>query len=371
MEVIQGTPSSSRSRNVFTTSSTAPATAAPWATPSARSTRRLRAHGELLAERVGPGDVVVLHDPQTAGLVPPMKAARRPVVWRSHIGLDLRDDSRGAHGTSCFHVERGGRYVFSPPGVPCEGLDRGPRHPPSIDPFSPKNQPLTPGVRRSCTPRASSATQRPTHRFARRDGSPATSTARRIPEAPPCGRPRWCAGLALGPAEGHDRACSGLRRARRTDTEPHLVSPGPTSRRSATTRRARRCSARSAAWRPLPARRGAAPLGSADARPEENAAIVNALQRHADVVVQKSLAEGFGLTVAEAMWKGRPVVATAVGGIPDQIEDGERGLLLDPRDLGDVRRGRPGAAGRLQRRGADRRGGADARARPLPRPCAA
>ena len=42
---------------------------------------------------------------------------------------------------------------------------------------------------------------------------------------------------------------------------------------------------------------------------EENAAIVNALQRDAAVVVQKSLAEGFGLTVAEGMWKARPVVA--------------------------------------------------------------
>jgi trehalose synthase len=67
---------------------------------------------------------------------------------------------------------------------------------------------------------------------------------------------------------------------------------------------------------------------------EENAAIVNALQRHADVVVQKSLAEGFGLTVAEAMWKRRPVVASRIGGIRDQIEDRRSGLLLpDPRDL--------------------------------------
>jgi trehalose synthase len=67
---------------------------------------------------------------------------------------------------------------------------------------------------------------------------------------------------------------------------------------------------------------------------EENAAIVNALQRRADVVVQKSLAEGFGLTVAEAMWKARPVVASRIGGIQDQIVDGETGLLLDdPLDL--------------------------------------
>ena len=62
---------------------------------------------------------------------------------------------------------------------------------------------------------------------------------------------------------------------------------------------------------------------------EENAAIVNALQRHATIVVQKSLAEGFGLTVAEAMWKERAVVASRIGGIQDQIEPGESGVLLD------------------------------------------
>jgi trehalose synthase len=91
-----------------------------------------------------------------------------------------------------------------------------------------------------------------------------------------------------------------------------------------------------AAWRELPqARRqrihlACLPMADID----ENAAIVNALQRHATVVVQKSIAEGFGLTVAEAMWKSRPVVASAVGGIRDQIESGETGILLeDPYDL--------------------------------------
>jgi trehalose synthase len=66
---------------------------------------------------------------------------------------------------------------------------------------------------------------------------------------------------------------------------------------------------------------------------EENAAMVNAIQRHAQVVVQKSLAEGFGLTVAEGMWKGRPVVGSAVGGIVDQVADGTGILLPDPADL--------------------------------------
>ena len=61
---------------------------------------------------------------------------------------------------------------------------------------------------------------------------------------------------------------------------------------------------------------------------DENSAIVNALQRRADVAVQKSLAEGFGLTVAEAMWKERPVVASRVGGIQDQIVHGRSGLMV-------------------------------------------
>jgi trehalose synthase len=66
---------------------------------------------------------------------------------------------------------------------------------------------------------------------------------------------------------------------------------------------------------------------------DENAAMVNALQRHARIIVQKSLAEGFGLTVAEGMWKGRPVVGSAIGGILDQIAPGTGVLLPDPRDL--------------------------------------
>jgi trehalose synthase len=71
---------------------------------------------------------------------------------------------------------------------------------------------------------------------------------------------------------------------------------------------------------------------------DENATIVNALQRRADVIIQKSLAEGFGLTVAEAMWKRRPVIASAVGGIQDQIVHGESGILVDPLDLAAVGR---------------------------------
>jgi len=56
---------------------------------------------------------------------------------------------------------------------------------------------------------------------------------------------------------------------------------------------------------------------------------VNAFQRLSDVVIQKSLREGFGLVVSEALWKGTPVVAGRAGGIPLQLQDGEGGFLVD------------------------------------------
>jgi trehalose synthase len=56
---------------------------------------------------------------------------------------------------------------------------------------------------------------------------------------------------------------------------------------------------------------------------------INAFQRAADVVMQKSLREGFGLTVSEALWKGRPVVGGRCGGITMQIKEGENGYLVD------------------------------------------
>ncbi|SFB76100.1 trehalose synthase (ADP-glucose) [Halobiforma haloterrestris] len=59
---------------------------------------------------------------------------------------------------------------------------------------------------------------------------------------------------------------------------------------------------------------------------------VNALQRLSDVVVQKSLREGFGLVVSEALWKRTPVVGSTVGGIPLQVEDGRNGYLVEPDD---------------------------------------
>jgi trehalose synthase len=64
----------------------------------------------------------------------------------------------------------------------------------------------------------------------------------------------------------------------------------------------------------------------------ENNILVNALQRSSAVILQKSTKEGFCLAVTEALWKGIPVVASNIGGIPLQIRDGENGYLVNPHD---------------------------------------
>jgi len=63
-----------------------------------------------------------------------------------------------------------------------------------------------------------------------------------------------------------------------------------------------------------------------------NETLVNAIQRYSSVIIQKSTKEGFCLAVTEALWKETPVVASDVGGIPIQIEDGKNGFLLAPKD---------------------------------------
>jgi trehalose synthase len=60
---------------------------------------------------------------------------------------------------------------------------------------------------------------------------------------------------------------------------------------------------------------------------------INAFQTAADIVIQKSTREGFGLTVAEGLWKGRPVIGGNVGGIPLQVLDGENGYLMDSAEV--------------------------------------
>jgi trehalose synthase len=301
------------------------------------------AAGEL-AGLVRPGDVVILHDPQTAGVVAPMKETGAHVVWRAHIGLDLPNDrARDAWAFLLPYVTPAARYVFSRTAFVWEGLDdeRVAIIPPSIDPFSAKNQDLdaatTDAILGCAGLREHGGDAAPV--FTRHDGSPGRVDRRAelVEEATlPDGAPlvvqvsRW--DRLKDPIGLIDAFLDGVP----ADSGAHLVVAGPeTAAVSDDPEGAdvlRECVDRWNSLAPeMRSRIHLAMLPMADA--EENAAMVNALQRRADVVVQKSLAEGFGLTVSEAMWKARPVVAGRVGGIQDQIVDGESGLLVDPRDL--------------------------------------
>jgi trehalose synthase len=298
-----------------------------------------------LLEQVSSDDVVLLHDPQTAGMVPQLVDVGVPVIWRAHVGLDLPNElAREAWRFLIPYVEPADAYVFSRETFAWEGLDRSKITliPPSIDAFSPKNQTMSfTGI--TAVLRAAGLASDHEHParavFERLDGSVGTvERAARLTEEEPLRLDvplvaqisRWDhlkdpLGVLAGFAEFVDPG-----------DEPHLVLAGPDVTAVADDPEGAQVFAQAeGAWGELPAsvrrRVHLALLPMEDA--DENAVMVNALQRRADVVVQKSLAEGFGLTVAEAMWKGRPVIASAVGGIQDQIEDGTTGCLVDPVDL--------------------------------------
>lgn len=308
----------------------------------------LRDNAEELLALVQPGDVVLLHDPQTAGLASALAAVGARVAWRCHIGCDTpnaeveRAWAFLAPGLAAAHLTIFSRAAYVPP----QCADRAVIIQPSIDVFAVKNQPLAPDVARAIlahTGLLREAPGAPEPVFLRGDGVPARvsrgadivrlgcapapdtplvlQVSRWDPLKDPVGVLRGFALLA--------RASPGLR------AELVLAGPAVTSVTD-DLEAAATLNGVVELWRQLPhalrQRVHLVCLPMADT--EENAAIVNALQRHAAVVVQKSLQEGFGLTVTEAMWKARPVVASAVGGIQDQVVHGVNGLLVrDPRDL--------------------------------------
>ncbi|GAB1640334.1 glycosyltransferase [Krasilnikovia sp. MM14-A1259] len=302
----------------------------------------LAANAQELLALVHPGDIVLLHDPQTAGLAPWLTHAGVHVVWRSHIGTDLQNDAtRDGWAFLRPYLQHADAYVFSrrafvPAWLPAE---RTRIITPSIDPFAPKNQDLAPDTVRAVLDAAGliEAPTRAAPAYLRRDGSTGTVECHATVVADSLPGPdeplvvqvsRW------DPLKD----MAGVMRAFAEYVAPHvpgrLMLAGPAlvadDPEGALVRAA--CVQR---WRGLPPPvRGRIALASLPVDDvDENAVLVNALQRHAAVVTQKSLAEGFGLTVAEAMWKGRPVLASTVGGIPDQITEGAGVLVPDATDL--------------------------------------
>ncbi len=300
-----------------------------------------------LAPMVRPRDVVIVHDPQPAGMVPALVERGAYVIWRCHIGQDeVNDQVELAWRFLAPYLREAHAYVFSRAAyIPVHHLDsaRATVIPPTIDPFSPKNQVLDELAVLAILARAGlvdGSLDPTTARFTREDGTPgrvdrAADVLREGPP-PPAAVPLVVQVSRWDPLKDPRGVMEGFARLR--TARAHLVLAGPsTNTVGDDPEDAGVLAALAAQWRALPddvrRRVHIASLPTSDV--DENAAIVNALQRHATVIVQKSLHEGFGLTVTEAMWKSRPVIATAVGGIQDQIEDGVQGLLLrDPHDLG-------------------------------------
>ena len=267
-------------------------------------------------------DVVVVHDPQPL----PMRAFRPQTtarwVWRCHVDTSAPDPGvwdmvRGyvaAYDAVVFTAEG-----FIPPDVPGIAV-----HiiPPAIDPLSPKNMPLPPSLARRVVAWMGLDVDRPliaqVSRFDRwKDPFGVLAAYRAARERVPGLQLAMVGSMALDDPEAWD--IHG-----RLQAEAH-GDPGVQLFTNLT---------------------GAGNIE------------VNAVQRLADVVVQKSVREGFGLVVSEALWKGTPVVATRAGGIPLQMGEGEGGFLVDSTEACAERVGwlldHPADARRIGARGRER-----------------
>jgi trehalose synthase len=283
---------------------------------------------------IHPGDVVIVHDPQPAGLIPAIAALGVPVIWRCHVGLD--ETNEWAERSWSFlrpYIESADAFVFSRRSFAPDWIDGNRLHviPPAIDPLARKNRDLDREtvetvLRGSGIVSGTSTTGRLRPVRAVREGDPPAVDVPLVVQVSRWDRMKDMAGVLEGFVGGV-----------RADARAALVLAGPAVDTVGDDPEDREIWDETVAlWQSLaPGDRArthlvAVPMDD----PAENALVINSLQRHAAVVVQKSLAEGFGLTVAEAMWKARPVVASAVGGIVDQVADEETGLLLrDPTDL--------------------------------------
>ena len=315
-------------------------------------------NAELLAAHLKPHDIVVVHDPQPAGLARILKGrqgATLRTLWRSHIGL-ARETShtRAAWEFLRPDVEAYDRAVFTLADYVPEWLRaRAAIIHPSIDPLSHKNRDLslhklvgimsdaglvTPNWPLLEPPFADSA------RRLQEDGSFAPAT---VPEEIGLlGRPivtqvsRWDGLKGFEPLldafvilKADRDAPTRDHRHRRRVEEVRLILAGPDPTGIADDPEGvevlRELTRRYVAL-PAALQRDIAIVTLPMVSRKDNALMVNVVQRASDIVLQNSLQEGFGLTVAEAMWKRIPVLGSgSASGIQLQVRDGVDGRLVD------------------------------------------
>jgi trehalose synthase len=245
-------------------------------------------------EIAGGWDVIIVHDPQPAAVHEHVPDKARTWVWRCHIDLsapnrevlDRMVPFIESYDSAVFHLEK---YV--PPGLD-HSRDNVHICPPAIDPLSPKNMALSPEDAAFVCDQFGIDVDRPlmcqVSRFDPwKDPIGVIDAYRHVTEQLPEAQLALVGSMATDDPEGWEFFNSTMAYA---DGDPDIFILNNLNN-----------------------------VGAIE---------VNAFQSQADVMVQKSKREGFGLTVTEALWKARPFIGGDVGGIPLQVQDGETGYLV-------------------------------------------
>lgn len=232
-------------------------------------------------------DIVFIHDPQPLGLIAARN--RRPAgwIWRCHI--DLSAPQRDVWEFLAEYVNGYDASVFSAPQFARDLAMPQVLIAPSIDPLADKNRELTEGEIQAVLDRLQVPLDKPivtqVSRFDRLKDPVGVIAAFRLAQRYNDCRLVLAGGGATDDPEGKE-VLAAVHEAANGDPDIHILDLPPTANIE-----------------------------------------INALQRASTIVLQKSLKEGFGLTVSEALWKGKPVIAGAVGGIPLQIAHRYSGIL--------------------------------------------
>jgi len=247
-----------------------------------------RAYNEQNMKRIPlDAEFMIIHDPQPAGFIQARKQKSGHWIWRCHIDLSHPNPSVWSFLES--YVSRYDGAIFSSPQFARQLPIRQYLFYPAIDPLSEKNRELEPEFIMQVLTRYSIDPLRPIltqiSRFDRLKDPVGVIRAYRIVRRYFDCQLVLAGGSATDDPEGVE-VLKEVKRAAEGDPDIKVLELPP--------------------WAPLE---------------------VNALQRASTIIIQKSLREGFGLTVSEALWKKKPVVASAVGGIPNQIIHKHTGLL--------------------------------------------
>jgi len=232
-------------------------------------------------------DFIVIHDPQPAALIESRANHSGHWVWRCHI--DLSQPDLKVWDFLAPYVDRYDAAIFSSPAFACQLPISQYLFYPSIDPLSDKNREVEPDIIAEILRRYQIDPQRPIltqiSRFDRLKDPIGVVRAYQIVKRYFDCQLVLAGGGAADDPEG-EAVLAEVREAAGKDADIHILDLPP--------------------WSALE---------------------INALQRASTIIVQKSLREGFGLTVTEGLWKKKPVVAAAVGGIPAQVIHKHTGLL--------------------------------------------